>query len=84
MEKLFSQSQEQQSAAAEKSHGGMPCGGRHACGKCMVYAEEVLQASETEQKLLERASCAGNPACLLSGSSAGWENRCAAAGSRRE
>ncbi len=38
----------------KKSHGvEMPCGGRHACGKCMVYAEGSFAApSETEQKLL--------------------------------
>lgn len=38
----------------KKSHGvEMPCGGRHACGKCMVYADgDFAEPSETEQKLL--------------------------------
>ena len=37
----------------ETSGVDMPCGGRHACGKCMVYAEgNFPEPSETERKLL--------------------------------
>ena len=46
----------------------MPCGGRHACGKCMVYAEGGFAApSETEQKLLgaERLVQGIRLACFL-------------------
>ena len=46
----------------------MPCGGRHACGKCMVYAEGSFAApSETEQKLLgaERLAQGIRLACFL-------------------
>ncbi len=54
---------------AEKSHGvEMPCGGRHACGKCMVYAEGSFAVpSETEQKLLgaERLAQGIRLACFL-------------------
>ena len=53
----------------KKSHGvEMPCGGRHACGKCMVYAEGSFAApSETEQKLLgaERLAQGIRLACFL-------------------
>ncbi len=53
----------------KKSHGvEMPCGGRHACGKCMVYAEGSFVApSETEQKLLgaERLAQGIRLACFL-------------------
>lgn len=46
----------------------MPCGGRHACGKCMVYAKGGFAApSETEQKLLgaERLAQGIRLACFL-------------------
>ena len=46
----------------------MPCGGRHACGKCMVYAEGGFAApSETEKKLLgaERLAQGIRLACFL-------------------
>lgn len=46
----------------------MPCGGRHACGKCMVYAEGSFAVpSETEQKLLgaERLAQGIRLACFL-------------------
>lgn len=34
----------------------MPCGGRHACGKCMVYAQgDFPEPSETERSLLGEA-----------------------------
>lgn len=53
----------------KKSHGvEMPCGGRHACGKCMAYAEGSFAApSETEQKLLgaERLAQGIRLACFL-------------------
>ena len=57
------------SSLLKKSHGvEMPCGGRHACGKCMVYAEGGFAApSETEQKLLgaERLAQGIRLACFL-------------------
>ena len=57
------------SSLLKKSHGvEMPCGGRHACGKCMVYAEGSFAApSETEQKLLgaERLAQEIRLACFL-------------------
>ena len=57
------------SSLLKKSHGvEMPCGGRHACGKCMVYAEGSFAApSETEQKLLgaERLAQGIRLACFL-------------------
>lgn len=39
----------------DSSHGvDMPCGGRRACGKCMVYAEGGFgDPSETEREMLE-------------------------------
>ena len=57
------------SSLLKKSHGvEMPCGGRHACGKCMVYAEGSFAApSETEKKLLgaERLAQGIRLACFL-------------------
>ncbi|MBS6845908.1 MAG: DUF4445 domain-containing protein [Firmicutes bacterium] len=57
------------SSLLKKSHGvEMPCGGRHACGKCMVYAEGGFAApSETEKKLLgaERLAQGIRLACFL-------------------
>lgn len=57
------------SSLLKKSHGvEMPCGGRHACGKCMVYAKGGFAApSETEQKLLgaERLAQGIRLACFL-------------------
>lgn len=51
------------------SHGvDMPCGGRHACGKCMVYAEGPFPApSDTETRLLgeERIKQGIRLACFL-------------------
>lgn len=57
------------SSLLKKSHGvEMPCGGRHACGKCMVYAEGGFAApSETEKKFLgaERLAQGIRLACFL-------------------
>lgn len=51
------------------SHGvDMPCGGRHACGKCMVFAEGPFPApSDTERRLLgeERIKQGIRLACFL-------------------
>lgn len=58
MEKLFHRAGNNSQQFAEKSHGvEMPCGGRHACGKCMVYAEGSFAApSETEKNFLEQSA----------------------------
>ena len=57
------------SGLLDSSHGvDMPCGGRHACGKCMVYAEGAFQEpSETEIELLgkERLEQGIRLACFL-------------------
>lgn len=44
------------SGLLENAHGvDMPCGERHACGKCMVYAEgDFQEPSEKERELLGR------------------------------
>ena len=68
-EALFTEPGTTVSSLLKKSHGvEMPCGGRHACGKCMVYAEGSFAApSETEQKLLgvERLAQGIRLACFL-------------------
>lgn len=68
-EALFTELGTTVSSLLKKSHGvEMPCGGRHACGKCMVYAEGGFAApSETEQKLLgaERLAQGIRLACFL-------------------
>ena len=68
-EALFTELGTTVSSLLKKSHGvEMPCGGRHACGKCMVYAEGSFAApSETEQKLLgaERLAQGIRLACFL-------------------
>ena len=68
------------SSLLKKSHGvEMPCGGRHACGKCMVYAEGGFAApSETEQKLLgaERLAQGIRLACFLEAVPDGKSMRC--------
>ena len=68
-EALFTELGTTVSSLLKKSHGvEMPCGGRHACGKCMVYAEGGFAApSETEQKLLgaERLVQGIRLACFL-------------------
>ena len=68
-EALFTELGTTVSSLLKKSHGvEMPCGGRHACGKCMVYAEGSFAApSETEKKLLgaERLAQGIRLACFL-------------------
>lgn len=68
-EALFTELGTTVSSLLKKSHGvEMPCGGWHACGKCMVYAEGSFAApSETEQKLLgaERLAQGIRLACFL-------------------
>ena len=68
-EALFTEPGTTVSSLLKKSHGvEMPCGGRHACGKCMVYAKGSFAApSETEQKLLgaERLAQGIRLACFL-------------------
>lgn len=68
-EALFTEPGTTVSSLLKKSHGvEMPCGGRHACGKCMVYAEGGFAApSETEKKLLgaERLAQGIRLACFL-------------------
>ena len=68
-EALFTEPGTTVSSLLKKSHGvEMPCGGRHACGKCMVYAEGSFAVpSETEQKLLgaERLAQGIRLACFL-------------------
>lgn len=68
-EALFTEPGTTVSSLLKKSHGvEMPCGGWHACGKCMVYAEGSFAApSETEQKLLgaERLAQGIRLACFL-------------------
>ncbi|MBD9123867.1 MAG: DUF4445 domain-containing protein [Lachnospiraceae bacterium] len=68
-EALFTEPGTTVSSLLKKSHGvEMPCGGRHACGKCMVYAEGSFAApSGTEQKLLgaERLAQGIRLACFL-------------------
>ena len=53
-ELLFTEPGAKVSGLLDSSHGvEMPCGGRHACGKCMVYAKGAFQEpSETEKELL--------------------------------
>ena len=57
------------SGLLDSSHGvDMPCGGRHACGKCMVYAEgDFQEPSETEIELFgkERLEHGIRLACFL-------------------
>ena len=68
-EALFTELGTTVSSLLKKSHGvEMPCGGRHACGKCMVYAEGGFAApSETEKKFLgaERLAQGIRLACFL-------------------
>lgn len=57
------------SGLLDDAHGvEMPCGGRHACGKCMVYAEgDFSEPSETEKNLLgeEKLKQGVRLACFL-------------------
>ena len=68
-EALFTELGTTVSSLLKKSQGvEMPCGGRHACGKCMVYAEGGFAApSETEKKFLgaERLAQGIRLACFL-------------------
>lgn len=77
-EALFTEPGTTVSSLLKKSHGvEMPCGGRHTCGKCMVYAEGGFAApSETEQKLLgaERLAQGIRLACFLEAVSDGKIN----------
>ena len=55
-EALFTELGTTVSSLLKKSHGvEMPCGGRHACGKCMVYAEGSLGAERLAQGI--RLAC---------------------------
>ncbi len=68
-ELLFTEPGAKVSGLLDSSHGiEMPCGGRHACGKCMVYAKGAFQEpSETEKELLgaERLEQGIRLACFL-------------------